>query len=266
MNEFVSSYYGELYRHGVKGQKWGVRRYQNSDGSLTLEGKKRYYNKDGSLNPVGKGKSVELGYRLMGTSKSLAKRHGYYTKLDARDIERINTAINNLNANRYTDKQVKRLAKDYETAVNGLKTMMARDSLKSVVDANNIAVNDRAIARFRSKKNQNDRVKRKIDELITDNEFMELNMLEIADRAHEYKSKVDSLVKNMSEDKRLVYRTKDRALAYLAENGSTDYTAYGTKYKIKSNTKSRANSKTYTDPMNKKEYGDTVVKRNYYYY
>lgn len=31
----------ELQHHGVKGQKWGVRRYQNKDGSLTPEGKKR---------------------------------------------------------------------------------------------------------------------------------------------------------------------------------------------------------------------------------
>ena len=32
----------ELYHHGIKGQKWGVRRYQNADGSLTDAGKKRY--------------------------------------------------------------------------------------------------------------------------------------------------------------------------------------------------------------------------------
>ena len=31
----------ELYHHGVLGQKWGVRRYQNKDGSLTMAGKKR---------------------------------------------------------------------------------------------------------------------------------------------------------------------------------------------------------------------------------
>lgn len=32
----------ELYHHGILGQKWGVRRYQNADGSLTSAGKTRY--------------------------------------------------------------------------------------------------------------------------------------------------------------------------------------------------------------------------------
>ena len=32
----------ELYHWGIKGQKWGIRRYQNPDGSLTEEGKARY--------------------------------------------------------------------------------------------------------------------------------------------------------------------------------------------------------------------------------
>ena len=32
-----------LYHHGIKGQRWGVRRYQNPDGSLTNAGRKRRY-------------------------------------------------------------------------------------------------------------------------------------------------------------------------------------------------------------------------------
>ena len=32
----------ELYHTGDKGMKWGIRRYQNSDGTLTAAGKKRY--------------------------------------------------------------------------------------------------------------------------------------------------------------------------------------------------------------------------------
>ena len=37
MNDYL-----ELYHHGIKGQKWGVRRFQNEDGSLTPAGKERY--------------------------------------------------------------------------------------------------------------------------------------------------------------------------------------------------------------------------------
>lgn len=40
------NYTDELYHHGIKGQKWGVRRYQNEDGSLTTAGKKRQAYKD----------------------------------------------------------------------------------------------------------------------------------------------------------------------------------------------------------------------------
>lgn len=36
----------ELTHHGILGQKWGVRRYQNQDGSLTAAGKKRLEQKD----------------------------------------------------------------------------------------------------------------------------------------------------------------------------------------------------------------------------
>ena len=40
MNMLVSS--DELCHHGIKGQRWGVRRFQKKDGSLTPAGKERY--------------------------------------------------------------------------------------------------------------------------------------------------------------------------------------------------------------------------------
>ena len=39
-----------LAHHGVKGQRWGVRRFQNKDGSLTAAGKNRNYNKENMKN------------------------------------------------------------------------------------------------------------------------------------------------------------------------------------------------------------------------
>lgn len=39
-------YKNYLAHHGIEGQKWGVRRYQNADGSLTPEGRARYYGQE----------------------------------------------------------------------------------------------------------------------------------------------------------------------------------------------------------------------------
>ena len=47
------SEYGYLMHHGVKGMRWGVRNYQNADGSLTAEGRARYYNADGTRTKAG---------------------------------------------------------------------------------------------------------------------------------------------------------------------------------------------------------------------
>lgn len=43
----MQTYKNELYHWGIKGMKWGVRRYQNKDGTLTAAGKK-HYNGDGN--------------------------------------------------------------------------------------------------------------------------------------------------------------------------------------------------------------------------
>lgn len=45
-----------IYHWGVKGMKWGVRRYQNSDGSLTPAGKKRYSDSPSSTTSPSKKK------------------------------------------------------------------------------------------------------------------------------------------------------------------------------------------------------------------
>lgn len=53
MWEYYYNNQPELYHHGILGQRWGVRRYQNRDGSLTPEGRKRYYNDNGLPTSAG---------------------------------------------------------------------------------------------------------------------------------------------------------------------------------------------------------------------
>ena len=56
----MENYYNDELQHwGIKGMKWGIRRYQNADGTLTAAGKKRYQNPDGTLNDAGKRKYGE---------------------------------------------------------------------------------------------------------------------------------------------------------------------------------------------------------------
>ncbi len=65
-DEFYNSLY--LAHHGVKGQKWGVRRYQNEDGSYTEEGAKRRRSENKQGISDGAKKALKVGAIAAGTA------------------------------------------------------------------------------------------------------------------------------------------------------------------------------------------------------
>lgn len=62
---------GELYHHGIKGMRWGIRRFQKKDGTLTAEGKKRY--SDDSQPKQTKAEQYYQKYKSAGYSNKRAK-------------------------------------------------------------------------------------------------------------------------------------------------------------------------------------------------
>lgn len=80
MWQYNYRYGGELYHYGVKGMKWGVRRYQNKDGSLTPEGKERYAalakaKKNGIIKDETIRKAVESGEVSLKINREKQLRH-----------------------------------------------------------------------------------------------------------------------------------------------------------------------------------------------
>lgn len=51
----------QIYHHGILGQKWGVRRFQNADGTLTAAGKQHYGSSGGSKSSSGETKNTSSG-------------------------------------------------------------------------------------------------------------------------------------------------------------------------------------------------------------
>ena len=92
MNYYDKNGSSYLQHYGVLGQKWGIRRYQNLNGTLTEEGKKRYL----VSYRVGEAPSGDLNKAIRDHYKSQSKIYKLDFETPRREASRqINKLLNN---------------------------------------------------------------------------------------------------------------------------------------------------------------------------
>lgn len=140
MWEYNHSYPNELYHYGIKGMKWGVRRFQKKDGSYTDAGKKRRSQDPettqkikNSVKNVAAATAAALGVSAAAAATVHAAKNGSHTSVEKK---RRGSDASSLSDEELTSK-VKRLnlEKQYNKMTKENEPKSKLEQSKKVVDA-----------------------------------------------------------------------------------------------------------------------------------
>ena len=126
----------ELYHHGIKGQKWGIRRFQNPDGSLTPSGKKRYGVSGGKMEISSKDskptQKVKNDWNTM-TDKEFLQTHSVSKKRYAKRVNKYGDPYKHAKDSKATQQVIKTGKKMIDARERTIETSnRAASNLKKV--------------------------------------------------------------------------------------------------------------------------------------
>ena len=117
----------ELYHHGIKGMRWGIRRYQKEDGSLTPAGKKR------------KSESLHEDYIKSHTRKSSKSMSDaeLRSRINRLEMERKYTQLSTERINKgkaYVNKSIKALGSVAALTTTAINVYNNIDKIKTIIN------------------------------------------------------------------------------------------------------------------------------------
>ena len=129
--------YQHLAHHGIKGQKWGIRRFQNQDGSLTEEGRERYSDTSGSGTRKANAKKVAAVVGSLAAAAAITAGAVYYS----RNKDTVNAVVKKFSSAKYSKikdsveakrglAHVKKSKKAVDQAISSLKNGGGASPLK----------------------------------------------------------------------------------------------------------------------------------------
>ena len=133
---------GELYHHGIKGQKWGVRRWQNADGTFNEAGKKRYFG-DGEKSGVSsaKGNANRALAKVYSINEKYYSKHGNKLMASMNKSAKEQVLKKAAEADKaHTEKVVAKKTAKYDKTINKMtkekeNTLAAREKNKAKLES-----------------------------------------------------------------------------------------------------------------------------------
>lgn len=145
MNIYYETDY--LCHHGVKGMKWGMRRYQNADGTLTDAGKKRYISSDryskslykstkkaADTAAAGGKKHYRAVTKQLNTADQYRAENQYLANRESRKAVKLSKKITKAEAAGKTDKASKYHGKMQSHAIAAREFQKRANTGKAVID------------------------------------------------------------------------------------------------------------------------------------
>lgn len=121
-----------LYHFGIKGMKWGIRRFQNKDGSLTLQGKIRYsedYKRAHSGKNIKEMSDTEL--RNVNNRLQMERQYSSLTRKTSRGKKIVQTLITTAGTLAAAEGAYKTYKKYGDQAINAIGNLVVSELRKN---------------------------------------------------------------------------------------------------------------------------------------